>query len=251
MAVTLKLSPNMFKLNISSPQSSNSNQPFDWSPLSWPVRKIYPTSSRTFLQPPPYHWLCLHKPEGVYLQCQDQCCPQINNFLGNQYANRPQIVLHQSLSSSFSPWFYPSPQQLRPFSLPVKLMAVIFSWAVSDTSFAWLSVSRLLLSRFFCLSGFNIMLFFLPGQGTQPHTSSFKTTALVIFVAVNISWTSPFPGCNSPDSHTNISWQYILVPQFLSGPFVQLHPCGKTERCLQGSPSAVWVKLQCGSNNQI
>lgn len=27
-------------------------------------------------------WLCLHKFGGVYLRCQDQCWPQIDNFLG-------------------------------------------------------------------------------------------------------------------------------------------------------------------------
>lgn len=72
----------------------------------------------------------------------------------------------------------------------------------------------------FCVSGFNNMLFFSQGQRTQPQTSSWKTTALVIFVAVNMCWTSPFPGCNmSPccSSYLNLLFLCILAGSLNDG----------------------------------
>lgn len=142
---------------------------------------------RTSLQPTLCHRLCLHKPGSVVSKSMS---PPINTFLENQYTNRPFIGLQKRLSASVSPWFYLSPPEIRPFSLPVKLMAVIFSGAVSDTLFTRLSLSRFLLSPSLWFQ-YHALFTFL-GQGTQPLTSSMNTTALVAFVAVNICWASPF-----------------------------------------------------------
>lgn len=92
-------------------------------------------------------WLCLHKCGGVYLQCQDQCWPQINNILRTCTLTADRLGY---INLSHPPCFGDSALLLTPplhFSLIVKLMAVIFSWAVVDTLFIWRCVLRLLSSH--------------------------------------------------------------------------------------------------------
>lgn len=63
-------------------------------------------------------WLCLHKFGGVYLRCQDQCWPQIDNFLGtctlatyrSAYINlsHPPLLLVSTLLLTCTINFFPS-----------------------------------------------------------------------------------------------------------------------------------------------
>lgn len=113
---------------------------------------MYDTSKGISCRPLALSWLCLHIGGGVYLQCQDQSWPQINNILrtcilaayrlGNINLSHPPLLLVSTvfLTSSVH------------FSLTVKLIDLIFSWAVLDASFIWLSIKRLpiVLSLLFC-----------------------------------------------------------------------------------------------------
>lgn len=136
--------------------------------------------------------LCLHKCGGVYLRCQDQCWPWINNFLGTctlaayrlGYINLSHPPLHLVSIRLLTPSIH--------FSLTVKLIVLIFSWALLDTLFVWLSIWGLLLP-FHCVVSLSNSRSHI-GERTQLQPSSLQSTLPVIWAAVNIFWTSSFPG---------------------------------------------------------
>lgn len=161
-------------------------------------------------------WLCLHKCGGVYLRCQDQCWPEINNILRCCTLTTYRLG---NINLSHPPCFGDSALLLTPFfthceidgryfllsgrrhlnHLTVRLLeTAILSSLISSVP---LSLSVVFLSCFQCPSQ----------EGTQPWTSGLRTALPVISTAVNIFWTLPLPGWNGNKSHPNNS--VLLLPQ--------------------------------------
>lgn len=153
-------------------------------------------------------WLCLHKCGGVYLRCQDQCWPRINNILRTCTLTAYRLG---NINLSHPPCFGDSALLLTPplhFSLIVKLMAIIFSRVVVDTLFIWWCVLRL--PSFHPSSppwpSLGLLFSYHASSVRRRRGHNLGPPALpVISTAVNIFWTSPFPGWNGNKSHPNNS----------------------------------------------
>lgn len=108
-------------------------------------------------------------------------------------------------------------------------MAVIFSWALLDTLFIWLPILRPRLFLFFFLAVVSLSCSHFPStEGTQPRTSSLRTTLPVISRAVNISWTLPLPGWNGNNNHTNSSVSQLWFSDSHCSPSHSQHTQVKT-----------------------